>query len=131
MRRLLPMVLLFAALALAAQAQVLTVDAKYRIVNLKPDENGFDVQLLDATDPEDDQNWVFFKVDTKIYQEIIRKDGSRKVFEVSMPKFFRIAKKGDIVRVQGGRDWTMEIAAYKVWLAPVKDGEIDPDLLKD
>jgi hypothetical protein len=117
-------------LLVPAQAQILTADSAYRIVTLKPDEHGFDIQLVSETDHTDAQNWVYFKIETKIYQEIIRSDGSRKVFELTPKKFFQIAKVGDIVRVEGGRDWDMSIAAYKIWLAPVKDGVIDPSLLK-
>lgn len=122
--------MLLIVLCVPARAQVLTVDSNYRIVTLKPDEHGFDIQLVSESDHTDAQNWVYFKIETKIYQEIIRDDGSRKVFEVSPKKFFQIAKVGDIVRVQGGRDWDMSIAAYKIWLAPLKDGVIDPSLLK-
>lgn len=122
--------LLLIVLIAPVRAQVLTVDSNYRIVTLKPDEHGFDIQLVSEADHTDAQNWVYFKIETKIYQEIIRDDGSRKVFEVSPKKFFQIAKVGDIVRVQGGRDWDMSIAAYKIWLAPLKDGVIDPSLLK-
>src|SRR5262249_13773524 len=122
--------LMLLCLLVPARAQVLHVDSNYRIVTLKPDEHGFDIQLVSETNHNDAQNWVYFKVETVIYQEIIRNDGSRKVFEVSPKKFFQIAKVGDIVRVDGGRDWDMSIAAYKIWLAPVKDGVIDPSLLK-
>ncbi|GMU54914.1 MAG: hypothetical protein AMXMBFR33_40600 [Candidatus Xenobia bacterium] len=130
MRNLLLFTFMLFALVGTASAQVLTVDSNYRIVTLKPDEHGFDIQLVEERDPHDAQNWVYFKLETKIYQEIIRDDGSRKVFELTPQKFFKLAKVGDIVRVQGGRDWDMSIAAYKIWLAPVKDGVIDPSLLK-
>ena len=80
MRKLLLFTVLLFAMVQAATAQVLTVDSNYRIVTLKPDEHGFDIQLVEERDPHDAQNWVYFKLETKIFQEIIRDDGSRKVF---------------------------------------------------
>lgn len=130
MKAIFSLSLLLLALLVPARAQILTADAPYRIVTLKPDEHGFDIQLVSERDHTDAQNWVYFKVETKIYQEIIRDDGSRKVFELTPKKFFQIARVGDIVRVEGGRNWDMSIAAYKIWMAPVKDGVIDPSLLK-
>ncbi|HXE72130.1 MAG TPA: hypothetical protein VNO81_05675 [Candidatus Nitrosotenuis sp.] len=97
------------------QAQLLLVDSDYRITNLDPSGERFGIALVDD-DPRVQQNWVYLKIETKIYRRMTASDGSQKIIPVTIDKFWKIVRVGEVLRVQGGRDWDGSIHADTLWL---------------
>lgn len=108
------LVLMFLAAAPAA-AQILLVTGKYRVVDVDQENYRVGVALEDA-DPDVVQNWVYIQINTKIVRRIYRGDGWKKDVEVSPTDFFKVVKKGTLMKVHGGRDWDGSINAKKIWM---------------
>ena len=96
-------------------AALLNVNANYRVTEVKPNERVFGIALM-QDNPDETQNDVYFGADTRCYKEIHYRNGTRKEIPVTIEKFFKILKKGDKVRLKGGRDWDGSIHAYNVFL---------------
>lgn len=114
MRRSLFVLLLF-LLTGGSWAALINVDTDYRVTEVRREQREFGIALL-SDNPNETQNDVFFGSDTRCYREIRYRNGTRKEIPVTIERFFKILKKGDIVRVQGGRDWDGSIHAYEVRL---------------
>jgi hypothetical protein len=95
------------------QAALINVDSKYRVTEVKVQERIFGIALL-GDDPNETQNEVYFGADTRCYREIHFGNGTRKEIPVTIEKFFKILRRGDTVRVKGGRDWDGSIHGYDV-----------------
>lgn len=115
MRRLLLQLCLLLIVPLAAGAALLNVDATYRVTEIKADERVFGI-ALPQDNPNETQNDVYFGGDSRCLREIRFANGSSKEIPVTIEKFFKILKVGDMVRVKGGRDWDGSIHAYEVRL---------------
>ena len=102
-------------LSTSGMAALLNIDANYRVTEVKSDERVFGIALL-TDNPDETQSDVYFGADTKCFREIHFSNGTMKEIPVTIEKFFKILKKGQQVRVKGGRDWDGSIHAYVVRL---------------
>ena len=98
-----------------SNAALLNVDTTYRITEVKADERVFGIALM-SDDPDVTQNDVYFEADSKCYREMRFSNGTRKEIPVTIEKFFKLIKRGDVVKVKGGRDWDGSIRVYSVRL---------------
>lgn len=98
-----------------AQIPLLSINSPYRVVNLQPNNHGVGVALPNDN-PSVEQNFMFFTLDTKVNLEIVRQDGSRKVFPANLDKFWKLVKVGDLVKVKAERAWDGQIQADEIWL---------------
>lgn len=114
MKKILALWLTLAGMALA-QIPLLSINSPYRIVDLQPNNHGVGV-ALPQDNPSVEQNFMFFTLDTKVNLEIIRPDGSRKVFPATLDKFWKLARVGNIVKVKAERAWDGQIQADEIWL---------------
>lgn len=107
--------LLMVCAAAPAQAQLLSVTGEYRIVQVDRGKQQVGVALREAN-PDKVQNWIHIKPDTKIVKRNFFKNGTFKDEVWTFNGFFDYAKKGTMLRVEGGRDWDKSIHARKIWL---------------
>jgi len=114
MRRILTLLLLL-LISGSSMAALINVDTDYRVTEVKADERVFGIALM-RDNPDETQNDVYFGADTRCYRQIRFQNGTSKEIPVTIEKFFKILKKGDQVRVKGGRDWDGSIHAYTVFL---------------
>lgn len=110
--------LLFLILASSwASAQLMTVTGEFRIVTLDPEHMRVGIARVED-DPTLRQNWVYIKKDTvvierqdlgggKFRDEVVTREGLWKALE---------KRKGQVIRVHGGRDWNGTIDAKNLWL---------------
>ncbi len=110
---LLFLLLVFAAAP--AQAQLLNVTGEYRVTEVDRANQRVGVALREAN-PNKRQNWIYIKPDTKIVKRAFLKNGTFKDEIWTFNGFFDYAKKGTMLRVEGGRDWDKSIHAKKMWL---------------
>jgi hypothetical protein len=103
----------------SSMAALLNVNSNYRVTQVQADLRTFGIALMEDN-PDETQNDVYFGGDTRCYNEIRFSNGTRKEIPVTIEKFFKILKKGDQVRVKGGRDWDGSIHAYEVYLQTFK-----------
>jgi hypothetical protein len=100
-----------------AEAQLLTVESQYRIVEVDRFENRIGIALPDAN-PSERQNWVYIKSET---------DGSMRHYlgngtfrdELMTPNGILDAaesRMGGLMKIQGGRDFDGSIDAKKIWM---------------
>lgn len=110
------LLILLVLIFLPAQAQLLTVTGKFRIVSLDYDEQRIGVARLDD-DPRIRQNWVYIKHDTNIYQRITLANGKTQEKVLNRDQIWEAMKPylGKTMKVHGGRDWNGTIDAKDVW----------------
>ncbi len=94
--------------------QLLLVTGRYRIVELDRDNQRVGVALPEA-DPNVRQNWVYIRATTKIIKRHYRNGWFKDEF-LTFDGFFASAKKGDLMKVHGGRRWDGGITAKKIWM---------------
>lgn len=99
-----------------AEAQLLKVDAKYRIVTVDRPGQRLGVALPDAN-PKERQSWVYIKPSTEASMRKYYGDGYFKDEKMSFNGIFNAADQrvGKMFRVKGGRDFDGSINAHKVW----------------
>lgn len=97
-----------------ARAQILLVTGEYRIVDLDRDNNRIGVALPEAK-PDVRQNWIYVKLETEIVKRHSR-DGWSKDETLTPEGFWSAVRKGEMMKVQGGRGWDGSITAKKIWL---------------
>ena len=115
MKKLLLILTLLLLAPVASMGALLNVDSDYRVTEVKVDERVFGIALL-SDNPDETQNDVYFGDDSKCFREVHLRNGTLKEYRVSVDKFLKLLKKGDQVRVRGGRDWDGSIHAYQVRL---------------
>lgn len=101
-----------------AQAQMVLVESRYRIVKVDPAENRIGVALEDAN-PNKVQTWVRVDLDTKgSVREYIRSTRSFRDRQLSPKGILNVAaqNRGDLIKVNGGRNWDGNITAKSIWM---------------
>lgn len=106
--------LLLMVCATPTQAQLVTATGEYRVTNVDRDSQRFGVALTEAQ-PDKRQNWVYVKATTKFVKRTALGNNTFKEEVLSYDGFFNTLKKGDIVRVKGGRGWDGSITAKGVY----------------
>lgn len=89
-----------------AEAQMLLVDSKYRVVTIDDAGARFSVALPDAN-PHVPQNWVHVEMKTRGYLP----NG----IELGPEELLHRLRRGEIVKVNGGRRWDGKITADTIW----------------
>lgn len=115
MKRMMALGLVALALAaLPAHSQILLVTGDYRVVSVDQDNWRIGVALADAN-PNRRQNWVYITPDTRIALRVWKGRWYRDEV-IGLNRFFEIVRKGQRLRVHGGRDWDGTIKAKKIWM---------------
>ena len=99
-----------------AEAQLIKVDSKYRIVTVDVPGQRIGVALPDAN-PKERQSWVYIKPSTEASMRKYYGDGFFKDEKMSFNGIFNAAEQrvGKMFRIKGGRDFDGSINAKKVW----------------
>lgn len=114
-RMLLGLMILLSVGAFAQPTTPLTVTTSYRVTEIKPDEKVFGIALM-TDDPRVTQNDVYPVEDTIITKKMGFSNGMVKEFPVTMERFFKLVRVGDVVEVEGHRNFDMSIEADKIKL---------------
>lgn len=118
MRRYWTPALLLALMTLAAvfpaQAQLVTVKAEYRVVETQAGKQRVGVALPDAN-PDTRQNWIYVKATTKFVKRTNLGNQTFRDEVLTYDGFFNTVKKGDILRVNGGRGWDGTMTAKDIY----------------
>jgi hypothetical protein len=99
------------------EAQLVSVESKYRIIEVDRAENRIGIALPDAS-PTERQNWVYIKPDTRGSMRQNLGNGSFRD-EVMTPNGVLNAAESRIggwMKINGGRDFDGSIDAKKVWM---------------
>ncbi len=99
------------------EAQLVSVESQYRIVEVDRFENRIGIALPDAA-PGERQNWIYIKSDTK---GSMRQSFGNGLFrdEAMTPNGMLDAASsriGGLIKVNGGRDFDGSIDAKKIWM---------------
>ena len=106
--------LLLMVCATPAQAQLVTATGEYRVTNVDRESQRFGVALTEAK-PDKRQNWVYVKATTKFVKRTSLGNNAFREEVLSYDGFFKTVKKGNILRVKGGRGWDGSITAKAVY----------------
>jgi len=101
-----------------ADAQLVVVEERFRIVDVDDTENRIAIAKPDA-DPNVRQNWVYLDPDTKASARRYYGDGAFKdmvFYDAERIIDAAQAREGELFKVNGGRDWDGSIDADKIWL---------------
>lgn len=96
------------------QAQLVTVKAEYRVVEAQKDNQRVGVALPEAN-PETRQNWIYVKATTKFVKRTNLGNQTFRDEVLTYDGFFNTVKKGDILRVNGGRGWDGTMTAKAIY----------------
>ena len=102
-----------AAVALPAQAQLILVAGDYRIVALEQNNERVAVALPEDN-PAVSQNWIYVSPSTDVTLRITNGEGWFKEERLNFYQFFERAKKGEVIKVNGGRRWDGAITAKTI-----------------
>lgn len=99
-----------------AEAQLINVESKYRIVEVDRGEQRIGVALPEA-DPKERQTWIYIKPDTKSSMREYLGGGAFRDEILSTNGIFNAAEArvGNVFKINGGRDFDGSIDAKKVW----------------
>lgn len=114
MKRWIVMALL-SLLALPGLAQMLLVTGDYRVTDVDQSEQRIGIALRED-DPNERQNWVYIRPDTKINVRRSLSGGAFRDDLVTFQEAWSVIRKGSKLRVHGGRDWDGTIVAKKIWM---------------
>lgn len=100
-----------------AEAQLVMVESKYRIVEVDRAENRIGIALPDAS-PSETQNWVYIKPDTSASMRQNLGNGTFRDETMTPNGVMDAAQSriGGMMKVNGGRDFDGSIDAKKVWM---------------
>lgn len=99
-----------------AQAQLILASGTYRVVELQPKNERIGIAKLNAN-PTVVQNWVYVKINTKVTKRFFQ-NGWQRDENVEPTDIFSVIEKGDIIKVNGGRDWGGAINAKDILILP-------------
>ncbi len=102
--------------AVPASAQMVRVEAQYRVVEVDRNKNRFGIANLDAN-PTVRQNWVYLRLDTKVVKRY-ECDGWMRDEDVSVEEACDVLQVGDLVNINGGRGWNGSITAKSILIQP-------------
>lgn len=100
-----------------ANAQLLLVESKYRVVDVDKSENRIRV-ALPGDNPNVGQNWVYIDTDTRGSMRTYHGNGTFSD-ELLTPNGIlnaAAAREGELIKISGGRDWDGSINAKSVWM---------------
>lgn len=106
--------LLLLMVACPAQAQLVTVKADYRVVDTQSAKQRVGVALPEAN-PDKRQNWMYVKATTKFVKRTKIDAQTYRDEVLTYDGFFATVKKGDMIRVNGGRGWDGTITAKSIY----------------
>ncbi|MGM9992597.1 MAG: hypothetical protein ACI376_07125 [Candidatus Bruticola sp.] len=111
-------ILLAALLAASpkAQAQLILASGTYRITELDQGKERIGIAQLDAN-PTVTQNWVYLRLKTKVTKRFSQ-NGWLRDESIPVSEIFSVIEKGDIIKVEGGRDWNGSITAKDILIMP-------------
>ncbi|MGM9999657.1 MAG: hypothetical protein ACI38Q_09770 [Candidatus Bruticola sp.] len=111
-------IVLAALLATApqAQAQLILASGTYRITELDQGKERIGIAQLDAN-PTVTQNWVYLRLKTKVTKRFSQ-NGWLRDENIPVSEIFSVIEKGDIIKVEGGRDWNGSITAKDILIMP-------------
>lgn len=98
----------------SAHAQLVTVKAEYRVVETQSNKQRVGIALPEA-DPNQRQNWLYVKATTKFVKRTKLGNQTFRDEVLTYEGFFNTVKKGDILRVNGGRGWDGTITAKGIY----------------
>ncbi|HXE72882.1 MAG TPA: hypothetical protein VNO81_09490 [Candidatus Nitrosotenuis sp.] len=104
-----------AALDLPARAQLLMVTGDYLVVTVDKENERIGVCLTDAN-PDVVQNWVYVRAKTEIWKRTRIDAETYQEKKISYDQIWQVARKGQKMRVHGGRGWDGSITAKKIWM---------------
>lgn len=101
----------------AAEAQLVLVESKYRIVEVDQFENRIGVALPDAN-PNEVQTWVYVKSDTRASKRNYTGNGYYRDEQLTPNGVLNAAERreGELIKVHGGRDFDGSIDAKAIWM---------------
>lgn len=108
------LLLLALVITAPAHAQLVTVKAEYRVVDTQPSKERVGVALPEAN-PDKRQNWMYVKATTKFVKRTKLDSRTFRDEVLNYDGFFSTVKKGDILRVNGGRGWDGTITAKSIY----------------
>lgn len=97
-----------------SQAQLVTVKGEYRVVNTQAHKQRVGVAKLKAN-PNKRQNWVYVKATTKFVKRTRLSDQTFRDEILTYDGFFNTVKKGDVLRINGGRGWDGTMTAKAIY----------------
>jgi hypothetical protein len=100
-----------------ADAQLVTVESQYRIVEVDRGENRIGIALPDAS-PNERQNWVYIKPDTAGSMRQYMGNGTFRDESMTPNGILNAAegRVGGLMKLEGGRDFDGSIDAKKIWM---------------
>ncbi len=99
-----------------AEAQLINVESKYRIVEVDRAEQRIGVALVEA-EPKTRQTWIYVKPGTKSSMRQYLGGGAFRDEILSTNGIFNAAEAriGNVFKISGGRDFDGSVDAKKVW----------------
>lgn len=99
------------------EAQLISVESQYRIVEVDRTENRIGIALPDAS-PNERQNWVYIKPDTRGSMRQYMGNGTFRDESMSPNGVLNAAEDrvGGLIKINGGRDFDGSIDAKKIWM---------------
>ena len=104
------------AMQYPVQAQLILASGTYRITELDEDTERIGIAQLDAN-PTVTQNWIYLKLKTKVTKRFSQ-NGWLRDESVPISEIFNVVEKGDVIKVEGGRDWNGSITAKDIVIMP-------------
>ncbi len=104
------------AMQYPVQAQLILASGTYRITELDEDKERIGIAQLDAN-PTVTQNWIYLKLKTKVTKRFSQ-NGWLRDESVPISEIFNVVEKGDVIKVEGGRDWNGSITAKDIVIMP-------------
>lgn len=95
-------------------AQLVTVKADYVVVEKDAENQRVGIRLPEA-DPNKRQNWIYVKATTKFVKRTNLGNQTFRDEILTYDGFFKTVKKGDTLRVNGGRGWDGTITAKAIY----------------
>ncbi len=99
-----------------AKAQLILASGTYRITELNQDKERIGIAQMDAN-PTVTQNWVYLRLKTKVTKRFSQ-NGWLRDENIPVSEIFSVIEKGDVIRVNGGRDWNGSITAKDILIMP-------------
>lgn len=102
-----------------AYSQLLLASGTFRVIEINKEKNRIGVAKLNAN-PTVRQNWVYLKINTKVIKRF-EQNGWQKDEPVEADDCCDIVEVGDILHVEGGRNFDGSINAKSILIYPDTD----------
>lgn len=94
--------------------QLIIVKSIYRVTNVDTQNFRVGIALQDA-DPYVRQNWLKLKIQTNVLQRVYGANGAVYERKLAPQTFLQTIQPGQLIRVEGGRDWDGTVVAKHIW----------------